>query len=157
MLSEAESINPPQSKLNYLITLNPLVPGSSQGSSRSQGQLGHLPATLHFGFQLRSKEEASLTNQATKRCSALNLQEWTPFWWVLIPTSVTPLFLNPPPMSRICVHWNSSNCYSRKQPQCFQTRPVSRLQCLGAGAYRAEILIQTWWLALAGLRLIWRG
>lgn len=75
MLSEAEAINPPQGKLSYLITLIPLVLGSSQGSSGSQGQLGHLPATLHSGFQLGSREETSVTKQVTKRCLALDLQE----------------------------------------------------------------------------------
>lgn len=76
---------------------------------------------------------------------------------VLILTSVTHLFLNPPPVTTVCVHWDSSHCYSGKQPQGFLTKPVNQLQCLGAGAYRAEILIQSWWLGLAGLRLIWRG
>lgn len=85
--AEAESINPPHSKLNYLITLIPLVLDSSQGSARSLGQLGHLPATLHFGFQLGSREEASVTNQATRGVQHLtcrNEPHFDEFWHQLL-------------------------------------------------------------------------
>lgn len=44
-----------------------------------------------------------------------------------------------------------------KQLQCFQTKPVIHLQCLGAAAYRAEILIQSWWLGLARVKVNLKG
>lgn len=136
---------------------HPPCPWQQPGQCSVPGAAGtppcHAPLWIPAG-----KQGGSLSDKpGNQRCSALDLQEWTPFWWVLTPTSVTPLFLNPPPLATVRVHWNSSSCFSRKQPQCFQTRPVNQLQCLGACAYRAEILIQRWWLGLARLRLIWRG